>query len=56
MRRGVTLPDALVELVVSGEEVDSCGHRRVIGCDGVGEGVESGFDAVQLTLYNGIHG
>ncbi len=50
------MPDALVKLVVSGEKVDSCGYRRVVGCNGVREGVESCFNAVQLTLYNGIHG
>lgn len=50
------MPDALVKLIVSGEEVDSCGHRRVVGCDGVGEGVKGGFNTVHLTLYNGIHG
>ncbi len=41
-----TLLDAFIELVVGGEEIDGGGDRRIVGCDGVGEGIQSGLDAV----------
>ena len=56
VRGKVTLDDAFGEVVVGGEEVDGCGHRWVVGCDGVGEGAEGSLDAVELFLYYGVHG
>jgi len=52
---GLTLFETFGQLVVGGEEVDCGGDGGVVGGYGVDEGVEAGFDAVELGLEGCVH-
>lgn len=50
-----TLVQAMAELVVGGDEVEGSLRVGVVGCDGVDEGAEGLFDAVELRLEDIVH-
>lgn len=51
-----TLFNGFLERVVGGEDLFGCFEGWVVGGDGFDEGVDGGFDAVELCLEDGVHG
>lgn len=51
-----TLLNAVVELIISGEEVIRGDDGRVVGCDGLDQCSQGGFNPIQLALKNSLHG
>lgn len=51
-----TLLNAVVELIISGEEVVRGNDGGIVRCDRLDQCGQGGFNSIQLALKNGVHG